>query len=348
MAVVAADQPRQGLRLLQVVIDPLHQAVLKGEPSPSLLIVVSAGVQHLPQGVAVGDGHQLPPHLVAGGVERQGQGDLQPLLRQPVYLGHQPAGGNGDVSLAYVQSLRRAQKPYEAHHILIIVHGLPGTHDHHVGHALPRVPLDSVDLLQDLRGPQIPRQPVQSGGAEAAAHAAARLGGDAHRVAVLIAHEHALDHVAVLQAEQVLPGAVHPGDPHVHRLQRRPYVIRRQLLPEALRQIGHLVKIRRQLLVHPLVQLLCPERLLTGGGDLRRQLLQGHGFQIFFFHTLCSLPHSALLRNTAMKKPSQGYFPGRIWIQPSLMESSRTVSPRPPSMFTGSKGKCSPNQAALS
>ena len=55
-------------------------------------------------------------------------------------------------------------------------------------------------------------QTADGAGAEGAAHPAAHLGGDADGVAVVIAHEHRLDAVSVLQTPQIFDGAIHLGD----------------------------------------------------------------------------------------------------------------------------------------
>ena len=66
-------------------------------------------------------------------------------------------------------------QPKKADYVVVVVHGLPGTHDHHVGYPLSGDGLNPVDLIQHLRGTQIALQTIQGRGAESAAHAAANL-----------------------------------------------------------------------------------------------------------------------------------------------------------------------------
>jgi hypothetical protein len=72
-------------------------------------------------------------------------------------------------------------------------------------------------LLDDLAGGQVALEPGLAGGAEPAAHGAARLGRHAHGRAVAVVHEHGLDPGAVGQGEQPLDGLAAVAD----RLGRR-------------------------------------------------------------------------------------------------------------------------------
>src|SRR5699024_8349180 len=107
------------------------------------------------------------------------------------------AGGEADVPHADVQPLGMVHQLQEPEHVVQVVQGLADTHKDDVADILAAVQLGEQHLIQDLRGPQIPDLPTQGGGAEGAAHAAAHLAGDTYRVAVVVAHKHRLDAVAV-------------------------------------------------------------------------------------------------------------------------------------------------------
>ena len=56
---------------------------------------------------------------------------------------------------------------------------------------------DGIDLIQHLRGLQIPDQPSQGGGAECTSHPAAHLRGNTDAVAVPVLHPHTLHQIPV-------------------------------------------------------------------------------------------------------------------------------------------------------
>ena len=97
------------------------------------------------------------------------------------------------------------------------------------------------DKAEHLPRLKIAYTAFKRGSTECAAHAAAHLSRYAHGVAVVIAHKHALDYIAVLKLKQVLYSTV---------LSRHPFIIyacaavmeRVQLIPELLWQIGHFLR----------------------------------------------------------------------------------------------------------
>ena len=68
MAVLPPQQPRQRFRILPGVVDAAHQTVLIGHPAAGFLKIIPAGIHDLPQGIGVGNGHQLFALLVVRGV----------------------------------------------------------------------------------------------------------------------------------------------------------------------------------------------------------------------------------------------------------------------------------------
>ena len=87
----------------------------------------------------------------------------------------------------------------ELEHRIQIVHGLADPHEHDVGDLQPGIQLGKEHLIQHFGRGQIADLSGNGGCAERAAHPAAHLGGDAYRVAVVIAHEDGLNAVAVRQ-----------------------------------------------------------------------------------------------------------------------------------------------------
>mgnify|MGYP007103993471 CR=1 FL=1 len=64
--------------------------------------------------------------------------------------------------------------------------------------------------------------------------------------------------MAVLQAKQILPGAVHLGNTLIHHLQTGKAVILLKLLPKRYGQAAHIVKSFCQLHMHPVTKAVLP------------------------------------------------------------------------------------------
>ena len=111
---------------------------------------------------------------------------------------------------------RRGQLSDGADDRLVVGQRLAHAHEHDVADpsatagnpAAAQLPLTVDDLLDDLGGAHVALQPALAGGAEGAGHPAAGLAGDAHRDAVGVAHQHALDQCAVVQPPQGLDSGV--------------------------------------------------------------------------------------------------------------------------------------------
>jgi hypothetical protein len=70
----------------------------------------------------------------------------------------------------------------------------------------PQPALEVEHLRDDLAGRQVALQAHLRGGAEGAAHGAAGLAADADGVAPVVAHQHRLDQLAIVQAKEGLGG----------------------------------------------------------------------------------------------------------------------------------------------
>lgn len=91
-------------------------------------------------------------------------------------------------------------------HRVVVVQRLAHAHEHHV--ADRRHAVRERELLEDLAAAQVGDDAHGARGAERAPHLAADLRRHAQRVAALVAHDHGLDRVPVLQAQQHLDRAV--------------------------------------------------------------------------------------------------------------------------------------------
>ena len=179
------------------------------------------------------------------------QGDLQFLLRKATYLGHQTAGGDRDTALRDIEPVLIAEKADKTHHIVVIIHGLAASHHDDIGDALSELFLDFIDLCQHLSRRQIARKAVYRRGAKTAAHAATDLRTDTDRIPVGIAHQYTFYHIAVRERKQIFLRSVVFGDLHNFSREARETCALREFFPEALREIAHLLKARRLLLMQP-------------------------------------------------------------------------------------------------
>ena len=157
-------------------------------------------------------------------------------------------------------------------------------HEHHVADPAGPGLADGGDhLLDDLARAEVAGEPRLAGGAEAAVHGAARLGGDAHRGAVRVVHEDGLDRRPVVEAPRPFHrlGAVghRSGGQGEGGVQRR---LDGQALAQGEGEVGHL-RDRQRPAVKPVPDLAHP----VGGlvGHEVAQLLAGevvgagHGYQ---------------------------------------------------------------------
>ena len=100
-----------------------------------------------------------------------------------------------------MEPFRTADQAEKLHHIIVIVQGLSGAHQHDVGNFQPAVLLGKQHLVQYLRGSQIPGLPFFKGSTEGAAHMTPGLSGKTDAVAMLITHDHRFHTVAVCKTK---------------------------------------------------------------------------------------------------------------------------------------------------
>ena len=227
-----------------------------------------------------------------------------------------------------VQALGAVYQLQKAHDRIKIIKRFPNAHKNNMRNGHSRIQRGKQHLIQHLRGPQAAHQSPLGGGAEGAAHGAAHLAGDTYGIAVMVAHENGLHAVAVGQPPQVLDGSVplrllpadHGGG--------RDFVPLRQLRPQILGQVGHILKGGGPP-VEPGVDLSGAEGRLAQSLHGLPHFLQGHGFQVGLHGFLLILQ---------IKKPSVSYFPGNRVSIPSS----------PPPMDSGKGRGSNENSGCLS
>ena len=105
MAEHALQTCRQLSRVLRTVIDAFDQGVFESYPSRGLLGIIPTGRKQSFHRVSLVDRHDFVTHLVADCVQRNGKIDLRKILREPRDHRHQPAGRNGDIAHAEVETV---------------------------------------------------------------------------------------------------------------------------------------------------------------------------------------------------------------------------------------------------
>jgi hypothetical protein len=200
------------------VVDPCDQRPLERHPAAGPLEPAAAGGHERLERVAPVHRHERVAQLVVGCVERHRQVHGEPGSAQPLDAGDDADGRDREVpgrdADVVVQPVEGRQDVVE------VGHRLPHAHEHDVGQPPgPGVLHGPHHLLDDLARGELSLEPGLAGGAEAARHGAARLGGDAHRRALGVVHEHRLDEGAVVQAPEPLHRVPAVGGRHELRLE---------------------------------------------------------------------------------------------------------------------------------
>lgn len=79
----------------------------------------------------------------------------------------------------------------------------------------------------------------------------------------MIPHQHALNYMTVRQPKQKFAGAVLTGLLHLNEFQRWQLILLRKPFPQRFGKVRHLLKMIRQLFMHPAIHLLCPKLFLS-------------------------------------------------------------------------------------
>ena len=119
--------------------------------------------------------HDAAARLAVRRVERNGERELQIVLRERVDARHHAAGGERDVPHPDVHAVGMVDKLQKSHHIRAVIERLADAHEHDVGNFLPRIELRKEHLIEHFRRRQVAHLAGKRRGAEFASHAAADL-----------------------------------------------------------------------------------------------------------------------------------------------------------------------------
>ena len=211
------------------VVDPRDQGDLVADPPARHPGVLAGRRHHLLHRPAPVERDQDVPERIACRVQADGERELGAKRGQAADAGHHAGRGDGDVPGAQAEAVRIVQGIHRSQDVIEVEQRLPHPHEHDVGQPLPacgQAPGGRADLVHDLRRLEVAPEAQLTGGTERAAHRAACLAGDAHRVPLPMAlarrvmHQDRLDPGAISQAMERLLGPAAVADDDLGLLDR--------------------------------------------------------------------------------------------------------------------------------
>ena len=245
---------------------------------------MAAGPHELLERIAPVDRDDRGPRPVVGGMEGNGQLELDLLFGQLVDLRNQSAGGKRDLAGADSESPVGVDDPHGPEHLPVIRQRFPHAHDDDVVDGAVIAGQHDLllylhDLIDDFGRRHVSHEALEPTRAESAADGASHLRGDAERIAPRPADQHRFHLLAVLEFEQVLRGRSVAGLRRPDGGQGVQACTVGQFGPQRLGQVGHLVERTCGLLVHPRGDLPGPVRRFVHLVDDPRDLGQGKASQ---------------------------------------------------------------------
>ena len=190
------------------------------------LDVILAGFDHVVDLVTLVNRHDGEPFVIVSRVQRDGEVDLPPLIREAPDLRSESHRGDGQPPRAELVAVRVVEPVNGRHGILVVVERFAHAHEDHVGHGFVIFPehLRVIHHLRhDLAAGQVALESLLTGRTEDTSHCASSLGGDAQGAAILraapvrsggghlrvirgvaVAHQHGLDQIPIRQLKQCL------------------------------------------------------------------------------------------------------------------------------------------------
>ena len=283
--------------LMQIVVFPLDEHILKRNTAMGLVRVIAHGIQKIRHRIPAVHRHHRRADLIVGRVQTDRQIDLQRILCQLADPGDQPHRRHREIARPEIKAVRVVKPLHRAPPVRVVVERLAHPHKHRVRQAarhplhriqpvlrhpllihipgnLPQHALGPQDLMRNIARRQILHEAQLRGRAKHAAHGTARLTAHAHRRPVRIHHQHRLNRLISRQREHRLARQAPVPPVHLQQPQGGNTGVLLQKRPERRRQIRHLIKIIRQQHPQLTIELLRPERRLPPGLHLTGQFGQ--------------------------------------------------------------------------
>ena len=285
---MAAQQGNKGIRLFGRVVHAAEHAVFDGdEVARGALQIGAAGDHQLVDGMFAVERHERVAQRIVRRVQRQRERHGA-VARQPLHHAHHAGGGHRHAPPRHAPAVVIQHDAQRGQHAVVVLQRLAHAHHHHVADdalarakALAQEVLGKPELPQDFGGCQVAAEPLVPGGAEAAAHSAARLRGHAQRAPVIFGDVDRLHRVAIAHVKQPLDGAVRGLVLRDDR-RRSNDGAPGELVAQRARQVAHGGEIALAPLVYPAEQLhgaeaLFAQRLAPGGKCLLVKVKQVDG-----------------------------------------------------------------------
>ena len=93
-----ANQGSEGVGVFERIVDSLEQDVFEGDAAGRILFVLGDGLEEFVHVVFPRDGHEPFADFLAGGMEGDGEVELQSLFPKPADSFGKAASGDGDVA----------------------------------------------------------------------------------------------------------------------------------------------------------------------------------------------------------------------------------------------------------
>ena len=201
----------EALGLLDAIVDLIQQQVLHVDAATRRGAIALERLHQLGNRIALVDGHQLGAQHVVGRVQRDRELHLHRLLDQCIDARQPPGRRDRDRARAKTEAVGVVGEVAEAEHVVEVLQRLAHAHHHDVADARIALACGAgrpQELLVDLALRERAAEAHRARRAKRALERAARLRREAHRVAILAAHQHGLGGKAIARREPRLDGAV--------------------------------------------------------------------------------------------------------------------------------------------
>ena len=249
-----AERLHLGIRIVYA----FDHGILIGWAAASLFGVELKRLVKAEQRVLLNTGHELVARRLDGGVQGNGKRELLGDVGKFANAGNNTAGRYREVARSNTDAIGVVKNAQRLENLVVVSKRLALAHKDNARGALAKVVRYMKYLVDDLLSGQRALEAVETGGAKGAAHATARLGGNADGKLVAARHANGFDGNAVVILKQVFAGAV-LGDLLGELGRRVKGKCLFELLAEGLGKVGHIVKRTNVLLKDPFDELLRAE-----------------------------------------------------------------------------------------
>jgi hypothetical protein len=130
--VKAAGDLSERLNLSERIVDAFYEDVFEGDHAAFDADIGFARGDELGQWVFAIDGHDALADVIGGAMKGDGEAELFGFAGESLYLGHEPAGGDGDFAGADVGAPRSVEDAEGDEKVIVVGERFAHAHDHKV------------------------------------------------------------------------------------------------------------------------------------------------------------------------------------------------------------------------